>query len=458
MIRSPVSATESPSANGSMRFSSKESVLAKYSPWCMSTSIISRQSTTLWDMTQARADRRQNGVAGTRLQEFAATTNVGSKSMAARLGGDEFALLLAPAASPGDADDHAAQLLDVLSKPVPIGAHEVTAGVSLGVATTDADVETRQDLLRNADLALYAAKGTGKGQWRHYEPWMRGTVMARLELRASLERAIQDDVLRVEYQPIVSLTDTLPVGFEALLRWEHPTRGRLSPDQFIDVAEESGLIVPIGEWVLGKGISEAESWRSGEAFGPPYVAVNVSARQFRTLGFTATVDRLLQRSELRPDRLMLEITESLLLRDDEAVWRDLVDVRDSGVRIAIDDFGTGYSALSYLRHVPLDMIKLDRSFIHSMDRSAKQRELVRGIVGLAEVLGLQVVAEGIETEEECEWATQIGCAFGQGYLFSPPLPEAEVRPWLMRSYGDAVRPTPRPRRPRRGGPPRTPTN
>jgi EAL domain-containing protein (putative c-di-GMP-specific phosphodiesterase class I) len=339
-------------------------------------------------------------------------------------------------------------LLDVLAKPVPIGTHEVTAGVSLGVATTDVDVETGQDLLRNADLALYAAKGTGKGQWRHYEPWMRGTVMARLELRASLERAIQDDALRIEYQPIVSLADTLPVGFEALLRWEHPTRGRLSPDKFIDVAEESGLIVPIGEWVLGKAISAAESWRGDEPVGPPYVAVNVSARQFRTLGFTATVDHLLKQSELRPDRLMLEITESLLLRDDEAVWRDLVYVRDTGVRIAIDDFGTGYSALSYLRHVPLDMIKLDRSFIHSMDRSAKQRELVRGIVGLADVLGLQVVAEGIETEEEREWATQIGCAFGQGYLFSPPLPEAEVRPWLKRTYADGARVAPtRSRRP-----------
>ena len=374
-----------------------------------------------------------------RLESFAARGG-GQHSTAARLGGDEFALLLAPVATPREADTAAAELLDLLSQPVSVGGNTMTCGASIGVATTDVDAGTSQDLLRNADLAVYAAKTAGKGQWRHYAPSMRGTVMARLEIRSSLERAIADDALRLEYQPIVELADGEPVGFEALLRWEHPTRGRLCPDQFIDVAEESGLIGPIGDWVLATATCAARQWPSTTTHAP-YVAVNVSARQFRTLDFTATVDRLLARSGLRPDRLMLEITETLLLRDDELIWDNLQRLRRSGVRIAIDDFGTGYSALGYLRHIPLDMIKLDRSFIQSMCTSAQQHQLVAGIVALAGTLGLQVIAEGIETEQEWAAAAQVRCQYGQGYLFSRPLSAADVCGWLARPADVA---TPRP--------------
>jgi EAL domain-containing protein (putative c-di-GMP-specific phosphodiesterase class I) len=309
-----------------------------------------------------------------------------------------------------------------------VAGHDVSCAASVGVATT-ADASSGADLLRNADLALYAAKHAGKGQWRHYQPDMRNAVMARLQVRTALEHAIDDGALVMQYQPIVALSDCHPVGFEALLRWQHPTRGLLAPAEFIDVAEESGLIVPIGEWVLATAMRCAQTYRPGTG-GTPYFAVNVSARQFRAAGFIGTVEHLLNSTGLRPDRLVLEITESLLLRDDHGVWKDLRDLRRTGVRVAIDDFGTGYSALSYLREVPLDAIKLDRSFTKSMTTSRQQRELVRGIVGLANVLGLDVIAEGIQTEQERDVATAIGCHYGQGYLFSRPLPEDNVRRWL----------------------------
>ncbi len=367
---------------------------------------------------------------GDRLRSFVAGYGGPNNSMAARLGGDEFAVLLADVVDESAADAAAGRLLATLAQPVHVAGHEVTCGASVGVATTAQDADTGPDLLRNADLALYSAKNVGKGQWRHYESWMRSTVMARLEVRSSLERAIEDDALVLEYQPIVALHDGRPAGFEALLRWEHPSRGRLSPDQFIDVAEESGLIAPIGEWVMRNAMEAARTW--GTSDDSPYVAINVSARQFRTPGFTATVRRLIAHSGLRADRVTLEITESLLLRDDDSVWQDLQGLRRSGVRIAIDDFGTGYSALSYLRHVPLDVVKLDRSFIQSMAASVQQRELVQGIVGLADVLGLQVIAEGIETEHERDLAARIGCAYGQGFLFSPALPANDAQRWLAR--------------------------
>jgi diguanylate cyclase (GGDEF)-like protein/PAS domain S-box-containing protein len=367
---------------------------------------------------------------GERMRNFVGDDREHARIMAARLGGDEFAVLLADLADQSGADYAAAQLVDTLGQPIDVGGHVVTCTASIGVATTSEDSDTATELLRNADLALYAAKGAGKGRWRHYESWMRRTVMARLELRSSLEHAIADGALSLEYQPIVDLEDGSPVGFEALLRWQHPTHGRLSPDQFIDVAEESGLIVPIGEWVLGTAMQAARNWLTGPDISP-YIGVNVSARQFRTPGFLAGVRRLLADTGVPPQRLMLEITESLLLHDNENVWNDMQRLRAEGVRIAIDDFGTGYSALSYLRQIPLDVVKLDRTFIQPMVSSAQQRELIEGIVNLSRVLGLQVIAEGIETDTQRDLALGVGCTYGQGYLFSRPIPEEDARQWLL---------------------------
>jgi EAL domain-containing protein (putative c-di-GMP-specific phosphodiesterase class I) len=306
----------------------------------------------------------------------------------------------------------------------------------VGVATT-LDPGPSQGLLRDADLALYAAKGEGKWQWRRFEPQMRTSLTARLAMRGALANALDNNEFFLEYQPIVSLRDQRTVGFEALLRWDHPIRGRLNPDQFIEVAEESGLITPIGAWVTATALSAARRWSARAPGAAPYVAVNVSARQFHSRGFVDMLRRLLDESGVAPGQVLVEITESLLLRKDTRVWQDLETLRRSGVKIAIDDFGTGYSALSYLRDVPLDVVKLDRSFVAAMDRSTRQRALVRGIAGLARTLDLRVVAEGIETAREQVAAADAGCDFGQGFRFSPPLPDAEVLDWIAACAGRA---------------------
>jgi diguanylate cyclase (GGDEF)-like protein/PAS domain S-box-containing protein len=367
---------------------------------------------------------------GQLLGNFATTNDGTGRNMAARLGGDEFAVLLADLADGAAADRAAERLVTALGRPINIGGHEVFCHASVGVATTSETTGTATELLRDADLALYAAKDTGKGRWRHFESWMRSTVMARLELRALLERAISDDALILHYQPIVTLEGGRTVGFEALLRWHHPTFGVLAPDRFIDVAEESGLIAPIGRWVLATAMRTAQEWSDGTGF-EPYISVNVSARQFRSAGFTSTVRDLLTATGLDPRRLMLEITESLLLRDDDGMWQELDRLRTLGIQIAIDDFGTGYSSLSYLRLVPLDVVKLDRMFVQTMTTTAQQRELVQGIVRLTSGLGLQVIAEGIETDEERALARRAGITYGQGYLFSPPMTEEKTGPWLL---------------------------
>jgi diguanylate cyclase (GGDEF)-like protein/PAS domain S-box-containing protein len=365
-----------------------------------------------------------------RLRSFiAGRSEHAEHDLAARLGGDEFAVLLTRVTDPDAADGLATQLAGEIRKPMRADGHEITCVASIGVATTADDDGSKTELFRHADLALHAAKQAGSGQWRHYEPALRGAMAHRIELRDALQHAIKDDALFLEYQPIVKLATGEPVGLEALLRWQHPTRGRIGPDRFIDIAEESGLIVPIGEWVLLSAVAAVRRWSSAIP-SPPYVGVNVSASQFRRPGFTAMVEQVITQSGLAAQRLLLEITESLLLRDDDDVWRDLQRLRDIGVRIAIDDFGTGYSALSYLCQVPLDVVKLDRLFIQTATRSAPQQRLIDGIVGLTDALGMQIIAEGIETERERALATRSGCAFGQGYLFSSPLPDDRVCDWL----------------------------
>jgi diguanylate cyclase (GGDEF)-like protein/PAS domain S-box-containing protein len=349
--------------------------------------------------------------------------------LAARVGGDEFSVVVEPAADAAAVDEVALKVVAALSRPIQLRHHVVPGSVSVGVATT-AEADSATDLSRNADLSLYAAKAAGRGQWRHYDPSVRSAIVDRLELRTSLSSALKHGALTLEYQPIVRLGTGSTAGFEALLRWNHPTRGQLSPDAFIEIAEESGDIIPIGDWALATAAREAQRWASTLPDDPPFVAVNVSARQFRSHGFVDRVRRVLAETGLAPQRLHLEITESLLLRDDERVWQDLQRLRDLGVRIAIDDFGTGYSALSYLRQVPLDLVKLDRQFVHTMSLSNQQRDLVAGIVGLAKILRLAVVAEGIETEIERDLAVSVGCRFGQGFHFARPMPAESAQRWL----------------------------
>ncbi|SNY45559.1 putative bifunctional diguanylate cyclase/phosphodiesterase [Paractinoplanes atraurantiacus] len=353
---------------------------------------------------------------------------VGTTATAARMGGDEFAVLVA-----GDPEAVAARLVEALAVPVEVGdglggTHIVSGAASVGVAT-NGDAGSPTELLRHADLALYQAKGSDKGTWQRYRPELHTEMVQRLETRAALYEAIDDDQLRVMYQPIVDLPTGAIVAVEALVRWQHPTRGLLGPYHFIEVAEESGAIVPIGGWVLREALGQLAAWKAAEPeMTLRYVSVNVSARQFRTPGFVDQVRQAITEAGAKPEWLLLEITESLLLRDADQVANDLHTLRALGVRIAIDDFGTGYSSLSYLRQMPVDVLKVDKSFIDDILGSEQQRALVDAIVTLARNLDLAVVAEGIEDAGQRAALVEMDCPYGQGYHFSKPVWPDEIPP------------------------------
>ena len=345
---------------------------------------------------------------------------------AARLGGDEFAALVEDVTSMQELEQTAERLVSALSTPFVVAGGTVGGVASVGLST-NADAGEAAELLRQADLALYVAKGAGKGRWRRYQSDLHTAVLERLELRAALEQAVAEEQFVLRYQPIVDLDTAVPVGFEALVRWQHPTRGVVAPAGFIDVADESGLIVPIGRWVLHQALATAARWQHTQPPGwMQYVSVNVSARQFRATGFVDEVRTALLASGVQPGTLMLEITESLLLRDDDQIRADLNALRELGVRLAIDDFGAGYSSLSYLRQMPIDVLKIDKSFIDDMVGSHQQRAIVGAIVQLAQTLNLAVVAEGIEEAEHRDLLRQLGCPYGQGFLFSRPLSEVDI--------------------------------
>jgi len=350
---------------------------------------------------------------------------------AARLGGDEFAILIEDGTHPADIEKVAEAVVAVFAGPFALTNGVTSGAASIGVATT-AEAGNAQELMRHADLALYAAKGAGKAQWRRYQGILHTAMLERLDLRAALDQAVVDGAFTLRYQPIVSLAGGDLVGFEALVRWRHPTRGVIPPSQFIDVAEESGLIVPLGNWVLEHALADAAQWlRTAPAESWQYLSVNVSAQQFRTPTFVADVRRALTSADIPPHRLVLEITESLLLRKDDHVFADLLVLRELGVKIAIDDFGTGYSSLSYLRQLPVDILKIDKSFLDDMIGSEQQTAVVDAIVRLADTLDLLVIAEGIEEPAHRDLLARIGCRFGQGYLFGRPMPSAEAARWMQ---------------------------
>jgi diguanylate cyclase (GGDEF)-like protein/PAS domain S-box-containing protein len=352
----------------------------------------------------------------------------GEENLTARLGGDEFGVLIPHADNESQILDTATRVIASFDEPLPGRLGAIPCRSSMGVAVSTAG-DDEHELLRQADVALDTAKSTARGSWRRYESAMTEAVAYRTELQAALSSAVDDGSLIMEYQPVLSLTTMRTVGFEGLVRWQHPTRGLLPPAEFIDIAEESDLIHPIGERVLTSAAAAASRWQS-DSSAQPYVAVNVSVRQFRSPEFVDTVHRIVERAGIPSNHLVLEITESLLLRDDDQIWDDLRQLRNRGIRIAIDDFGTGYSALGYLRQVPLDIVKLDRVFISTMVSSSRQRALVRGIVSLASALGLETVAEGIESPQQRDICADVGCTYGQGYLFARPMPEPATTQWL----------------------------
>ncbi|MDC0769863.1 aminotransferase class I/II-fold pyridoxal phosphate-dependent enzyme [Streptomyces sp. HD] len=358
---------------------------------------------------------------------------------AARLGGDEFAVLMEDAREPLDAELLAAQVIQTLSRPFVLGEESVTVSASVGVATardsTDAD-----ELLGHADLALYAAKAAGKRQWRRFQPMLHTRMIERHDLQSRLARAVAGKEFALRYQPVVDITAGEVVGFEALVRWPRAPHRPVTPEQFISLAEETGHITGLGSWVLENAVHDiAGLQRLQRPEGPPYVSVNVSARQFRDTGFVDQVGQALRTPGLAPGSLQLELTETVLLRRDAQIQAVLHALKDLGVHIAVDDFGTGFSSLRYLRDFPIDVLKIDKSFIDDITRDSQQVALVEGIVRIADTLGLQVIAEGIEDPAQRDLLAGMGCRFGQGFLFARPMTVEQSR-HVLRKDGSRFAP------------------
>ena len=337
--------------------------------------------------------------------------------MVVRLGGDEFAIIQSAAVQPTESKVLAERLVTVLSEPFQLGDHGVSIGGSVGIAVTTDGLTNAETLLKSADLALYRAKADGRGTYRFFEAEMDARMQARRTLELDLRRAIVEKEFENFYQPLVSVDTREVSGFEALIRWRHPTRGMIPPGEFIPVAEDSGLITKIGALVLERACEDALTWPAHVK-----VAVNLSPLQFKNRHLAEDVAAALARSGLPASRLELEITESILLQDSDATLAILTDIRALGVHISMDDFGTGYSSLSYLRRFPFDKIKIDQSFIRNLEENGDCIAIVRAVLGLGKSLGMRVIAEGVETEEQLAILHEEGCEQVQGYLFSRPKP------------------------------------
>ena len=338
----------------------------------------------------------------------------------ARLAGDEFAVLLVGMHSSEHAEVMAERILAGLREPITISEHACTTSVSMGLATSATCAASGISLLRAADVAMYVAKTTGKGRCEVFQPSHHTAVIERERLRADLQRALGSQQFVLHYQPIVDLGLKRVTGFEALVRWQHPTRGLIPPADFIALAEETGLIVPIGRWVLQEACRQAASWQGPDPTRRPQMSVNVSVRQFQHPDLVRHVSAALRGSGLAPELLTLEITESLFVDNTAAATDKLREIKELGVQLALDDFGTGYSSLSHLRRFPIDVLKIDKAFVDGVATSAEDRAVVGAIVSLGQTLELKIVAEGIETAGELQALRTLGVDYGQGYHLGRP--------------------------------------
>lgn len=350
----------------------------------------------------------------------------------ARLGGDEFAILLPECSDEHGLEAVARRLLDAFGSAVEVEQGEMFASLSIGGVLATTGQEGAEELLRDADAAMYLAKRRGKGRYERFESGMNAPLLRRLQLKSDLRGAVERGELRVLYQPIVSLTNGVAFGVEALARWQHPTLGLVAPAEFIPLAEETGMIADVGRWVLKEACEQGRRWDWVHAALPPLrMMVNVSARQLQDDEFVEDVQTALWESGLAPAKLVLEITESVLLDDVELAVQRLQRLKDVGVTIAIDDFGTGYSGLNYLQELPVDLVKIDKSFIDGLaPEGGKNRPVVDAVIQLVQSLGLRALAEGIEHEDQARHLRQLNCEYGQGYLFSRPVPADVVAAWL----------------------------
>jgi len=350
----------------------------------------------------------------------------------ARLGGDEFAILQTAIKQEADISDLVARVFDAIRAPFDCLGHQVTTDASIGVALAPQHGSSLDQILKNADLAMYAAKSAGRRTWRMFDPKMDARVKARRMLEIDLRQALIDGAFEVHYQPCISLRDNSIVGCEALVRWRHPERGMISPADFIPVAEETGLINDLGEWVLTTACKEAMTWP-----GNYKLAVNVSPVQFRSGTLALKIAAALAASKLPPQRQELEITEAVLIRDDDAALAVLHELRAIGVRIALDDFGTGYSSLSYLQRFPFDKIKIDRCFVNDITTKGGS-SIVQAVVNIAAARDMLTLAEGVETSQQRELLCSLGCTEMQGFLFSPAVSAADIRRMLQSPARKAV--------------------
>jgi diguanylate cyclase (GGDEF)-like protein len=352
----------------------------------------------------------------------------------ARLGGDEFAIIMTGMRQPSDAAILSQRVREAITRPFELDGHQMVVDVSIGISVAPLDSTEADQLLKSADMALYGAKADGRGIYRFFEPEMDARMKQRRELEMDLRQALINGEFELHYQPLVNLENNEITGFEALVRWNHPVRGMISPGDFIPVAEETGLIIQLGDWVLRKACEETAAWPESLK-----IAVNLSPAQLKSRNLVQVIVSALAASGMAASRLQLEITESVLMQNTFATLATLHQLRELGVQIAMDDFGTGYSSLSYLRSFPFDKIKIDRSFINDLSNGSEPLAIVRAIATLAKSLSMVSTAEGVETKQQLEKLVSVGCTEMQGHLFSRARPAAEIsRLFLRESERKAV--------------------
>jgi diguanylate cyclase (GGDEF)-like protein len=350
-------------------------------------------------------------------------------STVARLGGDEFLVILPGLQSAEVSSQVAERILKTFSMPYQLNSHEVYVTTSIGIAAFPADSDNSGELMQHADAAMYQAKRKGKSDYVHFSPEMSEISHERLQLESRLRRALQQEEFELFYQPIVNTSNGNLLAAEALLRWNNPEIGQVMPDRFIPLAEETGLITAIGEWVIQQACQNAVAWKNqlGRDIG---ISVNVSPRQFRAAGFVTSVMDALSSSGLAAEFLELEITERLILDNSIETAQILQELDEHGVRLSVDDFGTGYSALSFLKSFPFDTLKIDKSFVQDVLKDPDDAVLVSAIINMAHSMGLRLIAEGVEEEEQVQFLQKAGCDCAQGYFYSRPLPAIEFSQWL----------------------------
>lgn len=353
------------------------------------------------------------------------TTCVRDGDTAARLGGDEYVVMLEnlserPIEAAAQAKFISEKILFALNQPYQLNTHEYQSSVSIGVALIGKQDISQDELLKHADIAMYQAKKAGRHSVCFYDPQMQHTILARIELERELRDAIEKQQFKLYYQIQVDHFGS-PLGAEALIRWQHPDRGLVSPLHFIQLAEETGLILPIGQWVLEAACAQLKEWEHNAHCNALSISINVSAKQFRQGGFVSQIQTAIKRYAINPKLLKLELTESILLESIEATIMIMNELKKTGIRFSLDDFGTGYSSLQYLKRLPLSQLKIDQSFVHDIVSDINDEAIVRTIVAMAQSMDLEVIAEGVETLEQRQLLQDTGCMKFQGYLFGKPV-------------------------------------